>query len=223
LKCIPGSHKPTYQVFEQLGLAGEGFADFAAEKQLIIEKSGYGEIIDVPPGHILIFNERMVHTVMNNGEEDGALKRFHTSFVISSSEVALHDRQFETFLTGKLAGTKRKNTEKTLVEYFGEQLLVPVRSGQGSPTYTPFHNFPKSIHQIDSLSLIYARHCLVEYKESSLRVARFLPSMREMQESSGGAVVMHRPMTQEDVAIYLPRKISSVSVTSSSSSFTSSA
>lgn len=113
-------------------------------------------------GHILIFNERMIHTVMKNGETDGALKRFHTSFVISSCDIALHNRQCDFHLAGQLVGMKHKKkdkNEKTLIDYFAEQRIVPVRSGQGTPTYSNEHiRFHGK--KIESLSLIYADHCL---------------------------------------------------------------
>lgn len=220
-KCIPGSQKRSHPIFDQVrrDTAGEGFAAFSDEDMKRLELSGLAEVIDVPPGNILIFIEKMIHTVMTNGEEEGTLIRIHTSFMVSHCKIALHDRAAAgSEITQQLAGSKRRVDDemmnrrqkvlpkKPLKEYFQDQQLVPVRSGQDTPVYSPMHMMHKP--KIATLSEIYSNTCREENRDDGRRfVKRILPSMREMEELSGGVVKMHCPMTEKEMGIYFPRRI----------------
>jgi len=123
--------------------------------------------------------------------------------------ISLHDRSFSgTEIFQQLAGKKRKQgtrcdvKKKTLREYFDCQLLVPVRSGQETRTFSTTHLRYWKPH-IAELSKIYAPFCL---DENGL-VKGVLPSLLDIQTFTRGAARMHSPMAEEEMAIYFPRLV----------------
>lgn len=149
------------------------------------------KLIEIPPGHILIFEETLIHTVFPNPPVDKPILRLHTSFNVSSSEIPLHDRP-----------TQAKHRKKRkLRQLFEDQELVPVRSGQNTPMYSPFNLFPNNIHAVDELSQHYINAC-----KKNGRVMRFLPSLKKISESSE-SIKMHPAMTEEEIGYYIPHKL----------------
>lgn len=197
-KAIPKTHKKDHPIFESLEQKNggkRGYANFTSEKdQKFLKKyweSHVQNLIEIPPGHILIFEETLIHTVFPNPPIDKPILRLHTSFNISSNNVPLHDRPIQA--------KHRKN--RKLRELFQDQELVPVRSGQNTPIYSPFNLFPNNVHAVDELSLHYISAC-----KKNDRVVRFLPSLKKICENSTN-IAIHPPMTEEEIGYYIPHKI----------------
>jgi hypothetical protein len=196
-KAIPGTHNPNHPIFnalEQKNGGKRGYSDFKSKKdQTYLTnywKNEVKKLIEIPPGHVLIFQEHLIHTVFPNPPIDKPLLRLHTSFNISSSEIPLHDRP-----------TQPKHQKKRKIKaLFEDQEMIPVRSGQHTPLYSPFHLFPNSVHALDELSSHYIECC-----KQNGRVKRFLPSMKEM--STKGGLEMRRKMDENEMLYYLPHKL----------------
>ena len=197
-KAIPNTHKKDHPIFENLEQKNggkRGYANFASEKDQKFLKqywdSHVQKLIEIPPGHILIFEETLIHTVFPNPPIDKPILRLHTSFNISSNNVPLHDRPIQA--------KHRKN--RKLRELFQDQELVPVRSGQNTPIYSPFNLFPNNVHAVDELSSHYISAC-----KKNGRVMRFLPSLKKISENSEN-ISMRPPMTEEEIGYYIPHRI----------------
>jgi hypothetical protein len=194
-KAIPKTHKNDHPIFDNLiqkNGGKRGYANFTSETdQKFLKKyweSNIKTLIEIPPGHMLIFEETLIHTVFPNPPIDKPILRLHTSFNISSSNVPLHDRPFQA--------KHRKN--RKLKDLFKDQELVPVRSGQNTPLYSPFNLFPNNAHAVDELSNHYISAC-----KKNNRVMRFLPSLKEISEISTN-ISMHPPMTEQEISYYVP-------------------
>ena len=201
-KCLPGTHKPHHELFEKLEQKDggrRGYANFRSKDDYeLLEnfwKTEGKRLVDIPPGHVLVFRETLIHTVFKNPPTDNYILRQHVSFLLSDhpSAVPLHDRP-----TNKKFAKRPK-----LIKYFKDQAIVPVRSGQETPVYSPFNLFPGSKRALEDLSSHYIEAC----KKDGL-VKRFLPSMKELENASG--VAMHDPMTEDEIALYLPRKLARI-------------
>lgn len=196
-KAIPGTHNPDHPIFntlEQKNGGKRGYSDFKSKKdQAYLSKYWKDEVkklIEIPPGHVLIFQENLIHTVFPNPPINQPLLRLHTSFNISSSEIPLHDRP-----------TQRKHQKnRKIKELFEDQEMIPVRSGQHTPLYSPFNLFPNNVHAVDELSSHYIECC-----KKNGKVKRFLPSMKEM--NAEGNVKMRRKMDENEMLYYLPHKL----------------
>lgn len=196
-KAIPGTHNPNHQIFnalEQKNGGKRGYSDFKSktDQKYLSEywKKEVKTLIEIPPGHVLIFQENLIHTVFPNPPIDKPLLRLHTSFNVTSSEVPLHDRPTQA--------KHRKN--RKISALFEDQEMVPVRSGQHTPLYSPFNLFPNSVHLVDELSAHYIECC-----KKNGRVKRFLPSMKEMNAKE--SVKMRRKMDANEMKYYLPHKV----------------
>lgn len=195
-KCIPGTHKHTHTIFnslEQKNGARRGFASFKNKQDTQFLESYWRDnieqqLVEIPPGHILIFEENMIHTVFKNPKTDKHILRIHTSFVISQNNIALNDRN-KVIENEKLEGL------------FENQELVPVRSGQKTPLFSPFHYTPKLKYLVENLSIIYKDHL----KDDNGCIKRYLISLREQNELDN-SINMQPKMTKDDKSIYYPSR-----------------
>lgn len=199
-KAIPGTHKPDHPIFESLEQKDggrRGFANFKEKKDYdFLEnywKTHYGNenLIKIPPGHVLIFRETLIHTVYKNPPTKNCILRMHTSFMTSRSPVPLHDRP-----------TNAKYAREPIMNYFRQQMVVPVRSGQSTPVYSPMNLYPKSRPQLEALSAQYISAC----KNGAL-VLRELPSLARLTQLTNGKISMHPQMNEEEIEIFIPHKL----------------
>ena len=195
-KCIPGTHKPDHPVFELLEQKDgghRGYANFKSKKDYDylehLWKDQGKKLVEIPPGHALIFRETLIHTVFKNPPTNNCILRQHISFMLTENPIPLHDRP-----------TMKKYNKPKLVKYFEDQQVIPVRSGQDTPVYSPFNLYPNNKHHVEELSTHYIDAC----KKNGL-VKRFLPSMKELNAIS--AIPMHPPMTPQDIILFIPHTL----------------
>lgn len=196
-KAIPGTHNPGHPIFENLKQKnGEkrGYSNFRENSdQTYLSnywKKEVGKLIEIPPGHVLIFQENLIHTVYPNPPIDKPILRLHTSFLISTSDIALNDRPTQ----------QKYRKRRKLLDLFRDQEMVPVRSGQHTPLYSPFNLYPNNVEAVNELSTHYIDAC-----KKNGRVQRFLPSMKVISENSDAEMLS--PMNPEEVRFYIPHKV----------------
>jgi hypothetical protein len=171
-----------------------GFASFKDKGDQKRVESFWAEqcgesLIEIPPGHLLIFRENMIHKVYKNPPVAKPLLRMHTSFLLSESDIALHDRPLID-----------KHRRDSLAQYFDEQRLPTVRSGQDTQVYSSFHLFPKNVHAVDKISRHYVDACRSDEKGKGRRVKQFLPSLKELG-------CMKSPMSEIERSMYQPKTL----------------
>lgn len=201
-KAIPGTHIPDHPIFghlEQKNGGRRGYANFKEKKDYdFLEdywKTHYGNsgLIQIPPGHVLIFRETMIHTVFKNPKTKNCILRMHTSFMTSRSPVALHDRP-----------TNKKYARPPLRKYIEDQMPIPVRSGQTTPVYSPLNLYPKNRPSLEALSARYIDECR---DHITGLVLRELPSMQKLQDLTGNRIQKHPAFTALEIGLYIPHKI----------------
>jgi hypothetical protein len=198
-KCIPGSQNVSHPVFQNLLQKDgkrRGYANFkdAKDQKFITQywKENINCLVEIPPGYAIVFQENIIHTVFRNPPTQKCILRQHISALISSNTLPLNDRPTQ----------KKFLKNKKIIELFDNQDLVPVRSGQKTPVYSPLNKYPKNLPQLHELSSHYIEAC----KDTDNIVKRYLPSMRELTDL-GVIEHMHDPLTQYEINIYIPHKI----------------
>lgn len=209
-KCYLGTHRSDlhHPIYEKISSTGDlpndgkvGFSSFNDKNQKVLKAcfDTMGNIVNIPPGHLLIFRESLIHIVKKNIGDTDPIMRIHTSFLISSNPVPLHDRE-----NIHQSGHKRKRSSSLksndsdekidLMTLFQNQAMIPVRSGQHTPTYSSFNLFPKSLPKLTELSNQYSSSC----HDNNNRVLKFLPSLKELN-------LMHPDMTLSELQMYFPQ------------------
>lgn len=220
-KCFPGSHIHTHPIHSFLTYDNPklGFANFSDADQLILSKQWpklSSGLVEVPPGHILVFRESLIHTVFKNPRVNVPLLRIHTSFLVSTIFTPLHDRQLDPLFlntyhpehqskfdydanSDHLPPSKKKktshiSTSPSLLQLLTDQELIPVRSGQLTPVYSIMNTWGKNVKHLNELSDHYANNCK---EENSQRVLRYLPSLKTLQQ-------LHPPLSSHELKKYFP-------------------
>jgi len=196
-KCIPGTHIPSHPIFERLTQKDggcRGYANFKEKEDYNYLENTWKQngkmLVEIPPGYALIFRETLIHTVFKNPPTQNYILRQHIAFMLSENPIPLHDRP-----------TNKKYMKRAkLLKYFEEQAVVPVRSGQETPVFSPLNLFPKNKHQVEELSMHYIDAC----KTDGI-VKRYLPSMKELNTIAG--IPMYEPMSEDDIRLFIPHRI----------------
>jgi hypothetical protein len=170
-RCLDGTHSRNSPLFDELGIRNHhkdgGFDKFSKEDQKRLtaywNKTGKMKDVKIPPGHMLVFYENIIHTVLSNPHSgDKPLLRLHCSWVISPKAEALHNRPKET------------KGFTPLRKYFEKRELVPVRSGQQTPVYSTLHLWDKGA-RVENLSCSYN---LELFEEKNLLLKKYLPEKK---------------------------------------------
>jgi len=187
LLCCPGTHL-------EVGGQNKGFAKIKDAKE--IEK--YRELmrsVRVPPGHLLVFYENIVHEVASRKAEDD-VRRLHCGFRVTEH-------------TDPLFGL-----EPTL-KWINDQAVPKIKSGQ-DPVLFPsnYANFSVMWDKLENWSMrmfahldksAYYRHTIKSKNDlynnrTYWRVAPKLPSLRSL------GLKMHPSYEYHEVALMLPQK-----------------
>lgn len=205
--CVPATHR-------EVGGQNKGFAklETAAEKAHYAPRR---QVIQIPPGHMLCFYERLMHEVAPNMANDDTL-RFHCGFRVTSHDEPLFGRRLTT-------------------EWLRDQAVCKIKSGQNPEVFpTAYTNFPGSVTYHDGVAWQHAAElpvwskavfndiCLedktIKVSETSLpihrawdgakvrRVPARMRSLRYYGERAGNvAAWMHRDYEQHEFDICFPQ------------------
>uniref|UniRef100_A0A6C0H3Q4 Uncharacterized protein n=1 Tax=viral metagenome TaxID=1070528 RepID=A0A6C0H3Q4_9ZZZZ len=181
--CIPGSHLGIRQ--KELK---EGFATIPKEEVPIIEAYRYR--FRVPPGHMIVFPQYILHEVVSQKSEKNMMRIF-TGWRTTISTDYLHP------------GTK---------ERIGAQAVMPLPSGQISPMFSANHGslfrsnqfkpIPNTSHKVSTIE--WSVNTFLEElldKRKDYIIPRFLTSLKEYN------LPMYTEYTEEEMALYRPQKI----------------
>ena len=130
--CVPGTHRDTSK--------NKGFAKIS-NKSDIENFNKTKKQVQIPPGHVLVFYERMVHEVVSKK------KKFD---------------MYRLFL-----GWRLTYSDKSLIDNLDvllkNQAIIPIKSGQLPPMYSKMHwNFPKQRDALEKFSMAFKDSILTQ-------------------------------------------------------------
>ena len=174
--CVPGTHKSV----------GEGdISDFGLIKkgELIAEYDSKRTKVIIPPGHIIIFNENIVHELVSSTRKNKSYRLF-ISWRITESETPIVDN-----LEGML-----KN-----------QAAITTKGGQRPEMWTKIH-WTNWIEKLEKYSTNFHPKCLEGVTVQSGRnagrgVTRVHRHMKSLVEYG---FPLYEPYTKEESSIYFP-------------------
>ena len=184
--CVPETHT---EVSGNRGFAKiEDPVDRARYKELL-------ERVKIPPGHILVFYERIVHEVLANTASQLTMRMF-----------------FGWRLTNE---TSSLFGDEALREWIEDQAVPKIKSGQDPPVWpSSYSNFSRNFQTLTDWSketwipeLLYT-HAVADTAKSMPgsqweRVPARLPSLKALGQRLGGCV-KHRQYSKAEVAILKP-------------------
>jgi hypothetical protein len=177
LSACPGTHNE-----EDAKLKNKGFARI--EKKDFHKYEAMKQAIPVPPGHILIFNERMVHEVRPSKNQ--TIHRLFMGWRLTYSEQALF-----------------RNGNKQLDGLLDRMAVVPIKSGQVPAMYASAHwNFhPQKIVDWSEGIVDTCKEDRIRKGEKSYRIVhRHMKSMKEY------GFALYEPYTEEEIAMLKPHR-----------------
>lgn len=179
--CIPGSHLGV-----SLKLLKKGFS--AIPKDTIPHIcTGNKQLYEIPPGHIVIFPQYIIHEVVSK-KTDHDMMRLFTGWRTTTSTKFLHTDMRERFKT---------------------QAIIPLPSGQLPPMYSanhisflknkPFKPIPKNDVKVTVET--WSRDAIKDVFIVDKVVQRFMNSLEKTD------VQMYYPYTESEIEEYLPKPL----------------
>jgi len=184
--CIPGTQMPGQN--QPPGGARTGFSTFTKEDAQENRFDQLRRRIRVPPDHLILFYENLIHEVYATKATRDQYRLFHAYRITALST--------KTPLVPHLQ------------ERFENQAVIPMKSGQLPPMRSTAHwNFPKQRQAYEEFCTVNMNPALLEETECRatqdfyLVSPRFLPSLREL------GLPLYPPYTPEEKTIYWPHNI----------------
>lgn len=177
LRACPGSHMDK----EAIG-STNGFNKIPKDSGHVIES------IQVPPGHLLIFWERMVHEVANVKNKE-KIHRVFIGFRLTKSDESLH-----------------KDGTVGLCRDLSKMDTMCIKSGQTSWMWTSNHwSFPKNREKIKQISSDMNPDVLETLKVKSTgeefkAVPRFMKSLQDYK------MMVYKPYDVREVKMHIPHR-----------------
>lgn len=158
LSCIPGTHEPN--TAKKMGFSnngGEGFAKLGPQDKELASKLRFH--VQVPPGCLLIFDERLIHEV-KPGKCKKTQVRLFFGWRLTTDTKCLMDRTLE-FKQVKLA--KGEQPYMDLDDCLDRQGVPPLKSWQ-MPSVLPGQYFSTALHLLEPSSQPFKDVCRSVYE-----------------------------------------------------------
>ena len=174
--CVPGTHQSVDEG------DGAGFG-LIKKKELIAEYNSNRIRVVIPAGHILIFNENIIHEVVSSTKKNKSYRLF-TSWRITTSDTPIIPNLDELLTT---------------------QAAVTIKSGQQPPMWAKLH-WTNWVDKLEQYSSNFRPECLEEETVKSgrhagrvvTRVHRFMNSLADY------GFPLYDPYTDDEKSIYFP-------------------
>jgi hypothetical protein len=164
--CVPGTHTEVTNY-----ATGSGFAKMTTEQIAEIKRANSTKTVTIPPGHILLFDQRLVHLV-NAKANSFDIKRKHLNFRLTHSNEPMIGNIEELLQSGA---------------------IIPLKSGQQSPMFPGLYNvnwpsklvksskpFPKAMKENRYFNGKSALKQGLDPNKRYRVLKRFCPSLTEM-------------------------------------------
>ena len=183
--CAPGTH-------QDVGTQNNGFAEILDPD----EKARYRQLanahgrVEIPPGHILIFYERIVHEVLHL-VATRIMKRLFLGWRVTTAREPLFG-----MTTTKL--------------WIDRQMPAVVKSGQKSVTYpTVYYNFTRNFAKLTEFSTeVFVPQCLYAHtvKTGAQKNTVWMRVRRNMQGLGHYGLPLHAPYDEHEVKVLVPSR-----------------
>ena len=180
--CVPGTHKvvDTHSGFNQI--TTEESESYKEKKEKIV----------VPPGHIIIFYEKIVHEVFGKSSpKDGIVKLF-LGWRLTNSKKSLIDQKLE---------------QPVLKDYLKTQAVIPLKSGQIPHLYTNYH-WTRFRSKIEQFSEKFKHVCKENKKVKSGKEKdkSFLVIHQEMKSLEEYNLEKYPDYSEDEIKMHYPNK-----------------
>jgi hypothetical protein len=174
--CVPGTHRSV----EEGDRSGFGTIK---DKELVAEYNSKRTKVSVPAGHILIFNENIIHEVVSSTKKVKSYRLFVGWRTTTSTESIIED----------------------LDELLDKQGAVTIKSGQTPAMWAKLH-WTNWIDKLEHYSTNFRPECL---EEATVQSGRFKDRVvtrvhRHMKSLSDYGFHLYEPYTEEERSIYFP-------------------
>ena len=172
----PGTHKSIHKQ--------NGFAQITKEEYK--EYAKLEQLIEIPPGHIFIFYEHMVHKVYRS--KNIRVDRLFMGWRLTKSDQCIHGND-------------------KLIQMLHNKAVIPLKSGQMPPMYARLH-LTNWVEKIVDFTKVMHDKC-IETKQIKTGkkagvyklVHRFMKSLKDLDMD------IYPPYTQEEINILIPHKV----------------
>ena len=174
--CVPGTHRSV----EECDASGFGLIK---KKELITEYNTKRTKVTVPPGHILLFNENIVHEVVSSTKKD---------------------KSYRLFVSWRLTDCDTPIVEG-LDTMLDTQAAITVKSGQLPAMWAKLH-WTNWLEKLEKYSTNFRPECLEKETVASGRNAgrEVVRVHRHMKSLTDYGFPLYEPYTTEERSIYFP-------------------
>jgi hypothetical protein len=171
--AIPETHRTASDI------SGHGFAKFSKEESRQYNAKRQEKGIPIPPGHLLIFNQDLIHEVLVTKTKMHSA-RLYCGWRVTNSKIPLHGEAYFLNVVNNQANP-----------------LLP--SGQEVPMY------PKlwAVNWLDKLAE-YSSNVKPVYLDERGRVQRFMMSLRDAIDIPGSGIHMFPAYSEEEIKLLRP-------------------
>jgi ribA/ribD-fused uncharacterized protein len=193
--CVPGNFlRPD-------GHTAEGFIRFDAKDEASIAAlEAAKQIVQIPPGHIVIFNQSLAHEILP-GKIKFLSYRLFMGWRITNSNESIYDYIYRKEV-GEKKQKKAKKTEnsapepRTLANIIATQACPSIGSGQFPPMYGVNHITFTKLKESHLIPFSDTVKPIFRSEKDPRLIVRFLPPLSETG-------LMWEPYTEEDVNVML--------------------
>ena len=174
--CVPGTHRPVG------GGNASGFG-LIKKRELVAEYNSKRTKVSIPPGHILIFNENIVHEVVSSTKKDKSYRLFTAWRLTEHNEPLIPD------LDTQLA----------------TQAAITIKSGQAPAMWAKLH-WTNWIEKLERYSTNFRPECLeTEMVKSGRMAGRVVTRVhRHMKSLTDYGFPLYEPYTEDEKAMHIP-------------------
>lgn len=175
--CVPGTHRAV-----ETDGGGSGF-NLIRRKELIAEYNSKRTKVSVPPGHVLIFNENIIHEVVSSTKKEKSYRLF-IGWRLTNSSTPIVDG---------------------LDDMLDTQSAVTIKSGQTPPMWAKLH-WTNWIEKLERYSANFRDECLEEAEVKSGRLAGKVVTRvhRHMKSLVDYGFPLYNPYTKEERSMHFP-------------------
>ena len=174
--CVPGTHK---------GVQGHSGFNKIKDKDAIENYNKKKQSIEIPPGHIMIFYENMVHEVVAKKTTETMYRLFTGWRITESDECLLGNEE--------------------LLRRLKDNAYLPLKSGQEPPIYSKLH-WTNHISMLQAFSDTNVKDKFKELRKMKSTNREHFVAQRHMMSLKEANEQLYPPYSEREINMYIPSK-----------------